>query len=561
MRWWLAVAFAAIAALTAFSVAEVFNARADNALRAQGKSFAAGQTSSAAHVVETAMSVGTRGRDLDALVARLPFAVWVFTRDGTALSGNESRGVRFDEVPDGPAVLAETLANGRDVRAVGEQYVVGLTVRGGAVVTFIRLPELQAQLGIVHHEILQAAVLAVLIGAVVGLLVATLIAARLRRIARAAAAIAGGAFDTPLRPRFHDELGSLAETIDQMRAHLRESFHDLEAQRDRLRQLLEGLHEGVIALDRDLRVVFWNAAARSLFADHTLEGGEPLPEPWRDFRLRRFARKLFDETAVEEARVADGEHVYALTGIPARPGTTDAILVVADVSERERRERAEREFVANAAHELGTPLTAIKASLDVLLAGAKDERVERDRFLALIERQTQRLTRLRHGLLALARAQTHAEPLQLEPVRLRRLLDRVADEVGAGDTAITVDADDDAVAFAHPELLEQIVFNLVENALRHAAATEVELVALRPDSGLVTIEVRDNGRGIAPSERDRLFDRFYRGRAESDGGFGLGLAIVREAVRAVGGTIELDGVSGGGTVASLRLAAVEVTVA
>jgi signal transduction histidine kinase len=566
MRWWLALAFAAIAALTALSVAEVFNNRAEGALRNQGENLAVGQTGSIAHTISFAVERKAPQSTLEGIAEHAPFALWVFDKRGERVTAETSRGALFENVPGGPAVLRATLARGRQVRSVGngDAYVIGLNLRGenGAVVSFIRRPELQQQLGIVHDQLLRAALLAVLIGALVGLLVASLIASRLRRIARAAAEIEAGAFDTPLEPSFPDELGALAETIDHMRVRLRSSFADLEAERDRLRQLLEGLHEGVIALDRELRIVFWNGAARSLFQEYPLEAGEPLPEPWRGFPLRTFATELFDGTAVLQARVVADEHIFALTGIPARPGTSDAILVLADISERERRERAEREFVTNAAHELGTPLTAIRASLEVLQGGAKDDPVERERFLTLIERQTLRLGRLRRALLALARAQTRHEPLRLEAVPLGDLLHRVALEIGAGDVELRVDADDDTVAFAHPELLEQVVVNLVENSLRHANATEVELVAARLESGLVAIEVRDDGKGIGPDERERLFDRFYRGNGTENGdGFGLGLAIVREAVRAVGGTIEIASGRDGGTVVSVVLAAAEVPVA
>jgi len=565
MRWWLALAFAAIAALTALSVAEVFNNRAESALRSQGENLAVGQTSSAAHTLSLAMAAKATPYELSTIAARIPFALWVVARDGTLLTSDVSRGAVFENVPEAQNAFRATFEHGRQVRVVngGEAYVVGLPVRDrrAVVIAFIRRPELQAELGIVHSQLVRAAVLAVLIGALVGLLVASLIAARLRRIARAAAEIEGGAFDTPLRSGFRDELGSLAATIDGMRIHLRSSFRDLEAQRDRLQELLEGLHEGVIALDDEMRIVFWNAAARQLMQEHPLEAGEPLPDPWRGFPLRTFAGGLFDGTAVLQARVVADDHIFALTGIPARPGTTDAILVVSDISERERRERAEREFVTNAAHELGTPLTAIQASLEVLQSGAKDDAAERDRFLSLIERQAQRLGRLRRALLALARAQTRHEPLQLEAVPLAALLRRVADEVPAGEVAVHVDADEDAAAFAHPELLEQIVFNLVENALRHAEATEIDLVALRLESGLVAIEVRDDGKGVGLDERERLFDRFYRGSTDGEGGFGLGLAIVREAVRAVGGTIQIEPGAGRGTVVSVVLSAVEVPVA
>jgi two-component system phosphate regulon sensor histidine kinase PhoR len=564
MRWWLALAFAAIAALTALSVAEVFNARAERALREHGENLALGQSLSWAHSISNAMQTGGP-EAIDATTRRSPFAIWAFSPDGSLLTEPVSRGARFENVPGGSAAVRSTLANARYVRSIndGKTYLIGLRLRdgSGAVITYIQRPELQAQLGIVHDQILRAALLAVMIGALVGLLVASLIAARLRRIARAAAEIEAGAFDTPLRPRFHDELGSLAETIDQMRLRLRSSFRDLEAERDRLRQLLEGLHEGVIALDRELRIVFWNGAARSIFEEHPLESGEPLPEPWPHFPLRTFAERLFDGTTVLQARVLAGERVFALTGIPAGPGASDAILVAADISERERRERAEREFVTNAAHELGTPLTAIRASLEVLQGGAKEDAAERDRFLSLIERQTLRLSRLRRALLALARAQTRHEPLRLEAVPLGDLLERVAAEAGTGDVELTVEADEELAAFAHPELLEQIVFNLVENALHHADATEIELAASRLESGLVGIEVRDDGKGIAAEERERLFDRFYRGSTEREDGFGLGLAIVREAVRAVGGTIRVSSGADGGTIVSVVLAAAESPVA
>jgi signal transduction histidine kinase len=565
MRWWLALSFAAIAALTALSVAAVFSRQAHHALRDQGQNLAVGQTSSAAHSLSVALAAGAGPAEIEGLVQRFRFAFWVFGPDGKPVTHEVSRGARFENVPEAPTTLRRTLEHGRVVLELnkGESYLVGLPLRDrrGAVVAYIRRPELETQLGIVHDQIVRAALLAIAIGALIGLLVATLITARLRRIARAAAAIEAGAFDTPLRPRFRDELGALADTIDQMRVRLRASFGDLEAERDRLHQLLEGLQEGVIALDSDFRIVFANGAARSLFGEAVLTKGRPVPEPWLGFPLQTFAGGLFGASAPLEARVEADGRTFALTGIPARPGTVDAILVVADVTERERRERAEREFVTNAAHELGTPLTAIRASLDVLQGGAKQDDEERDYFLALIDRQTHRLSRLRRGLLALARAQTRHEPLQLEGILLTDTLQRVADEVESGDVAVTVQADPDAAAFAHPELLEQILVNLVENALRHAEATEIELVAGIRDSGLVWIEVRDNGKGITATDRDRIFDRFYRaGESENGDGFGLGLAIVREAVRAVGGTIRINPRPGGGTVAVIVLAAAEVPV-
>ncbi len=359
------------------------------------------------------------------------------------------------------------------------------------IVTYARRPELLRELGIVHDQILYSALIAVAVGGLVGLLVAMLIAARLRRIGLAAARIEAGAFDEPLESSFDDEVGALARTIDQMRERLRDSFGRLGGERDRLRQLLEGLHDGVVAVDGELRIAFANQAARTLLPGNALPAEEPLPDVWPDFPLRTFAAQLFGGgDHLVQARVIDHGRTFSLIGVPARAGA-DAILVLTDISERERRERAEREFVANAAHELGTPLTAIATSLEVLRAGAKNDPAERDRFLELIERQTSRLGRLRRALLTLARAQTRQEALQLEPVtaaaaaRGRR---GGAPAAGLG-AEVTVEAPDDLAVLGHPELLEQVVLNLAENALRHGSATRVELVARTLDGRLAAIEV------------------------------------------------------------------------
>jgi signal transduction histidine kinase/HAMP domain-containing protein len=565
IRWWLALVFAAMVSLTALLVAEVFDSRARDALRSQALDLAIGQTVSASQAAARAMRDG----ELPAVAAlaadRRQFSLWVVDPDGKLLTPESSRHVDFTSIARNGEAARVTLARGRYVRSSkdGKTFVVGVRLpsRTGAVVTFTRRPELLAQLGVVREQIVRAALLAVGVGAVVGMLVATLIAARLRRIARTAATIEAGAFDVALQPRFHDELGSLAETVDQMRIRLRRSFGELKAERDKLLRLLEGLEEGVLAVGRDHRIAFANSAARSLVADEPFEAGRLVPETWNGFALRAFAGDLFADTEVRRERVLSEYRVYDLAGIPSGRGIDEAILVFADVSARERRERAEREFVANAAHELGTPLTAIQSSLEALEAGAKSDAGERDVFLELIGRQTSRLARLRRALLALARSQTQAEAVRLGPVPLPELLEHVAAELRpvAGDVAVVVQADPGVCALAHPELLEHVLLNLAENALVHASPDRVALTARAGADGTVAIEVRDDGIGIAGDDRERLFDRFYRGG--DGGGFGLGLAIVREAVRALDGVVAVESQPGAGTTFTITLAAAPAVVA
>jgi two-component system sensor histidine kinase VicK len=565
MRWWLGLTFAAIAALTAFSVAEVFNRRAASAFRDQAEALAVGQSVSTARVVAKTRAQGTLGDTVPVIAAHRRFSLYAFAADGHPLTPGVSRGVAFAKVPEGTRALRAGLRGDRFVATVddGHSFVIGLRLprESGAIVTYARRPELLGQLGIVHDQILDAALIAVAVGGLVGLAVAMVIAARLRRIAGAAARIEAGAFDEPLRSPFRDEVGALAETIDQMRERLRESFGRLGEERDRLRQVLEGLREGVIAVDADVRISFANPAARALLTGRALRVGAPLPDLWPELPLRAFTARLFEGIGRPvQARVVEDDRTIALVGIPPRSGS-DALLVLSDVTGRERRERAEREFVANAAHELGTPLTAIATSLEVLRNGAKDDPEERERFLELIERQTSRLSRLRRALLTLARAQTRQESLQLEPVDVGPLLAAAADELRSagfgGD--VVVDAPEEVRVLAHAELVEQILFNLAENALRHGSATRVKLSARRLDRRTAVIEVSDDGTGLPAADRDRLFDRFYRGSKQGEG-FGLGLAIVRDVVRALGGTIELDSSPEGGTVVQITLALADAPV-
>jgi signal transduction histidine kinase len=251
----------------------------------------------------------------------------------------------------------------------------------------------------------------------------------------------------------------------------------------------------------------------------------------------------------------------AIAGIPAPSGTL-ALLVVSDVSARERRERAEREFVANAAHELRTPIAAIANAVEALEGGAKDSVDDRDRFLAIVERQTTRLGRLVRALLALARAQTREEPLRLEPVLLRPVLTEVANELEPADgVEVAVDAPPALAALAQRDLLVQVVGNLARNAVKHTAEGRVVLRAGASEGETVVVEVADSGAGMDVHDQQRVFDRFYSGDDGHRHGFGLGLAIVREAVSALGGRVDIESTPGEGTRARVTLAAPAKVVA
>ena len=541
VRWWLGVAFAVVAATSTAIVVAQFSDNSENAFRRNGESQALQAAKAAAHV-----SPASFGRFENKLNVRLRL---FGAADATSAASDAER----DAVQ---AALA-----GRDfVRGTsdGGTYVAAVPYRGKVLVAVARRHALAEAIDTVNGEALRAGVIAGVIGVIVGLLLAQLIALRLRRLSAAAEAIAQGDFETPLGYLFRDEFGALAQSLDRMRRQLRRSFRRIEAERDRLRLLLERLHEGVLTIDQDLVVHFANTEARRLLGGRVREG-DALPEPWQGFDLREFAARLFDERAtVTQVHVTpDEQHAYAVVGIPSQPETDWALLVVDDLTEQERRELAEREFVSNAAHELRTPLTTIIGAVEVLQAGAKENPAERDRFLGHIEREAGRLARLARAMLTLARAHSGQEPPRVEAVELAPLLREVAAGLRPHD-GVTVDVEvaDGLAVESNRDLLEQALRNLGENAAKHTARGSVVLRAYG-DGSTVTLEVEDSGPGMSAEVQRHVFDRFYRGERDAHG-FGLGLAIVRESVRTLGGRIELDSSPGQGTVFRIHLAPARV---
>ena len=568
MRWWLAATFALIAALTAVAVTWITSHRTENALRGRATALAVGQASLATDLVAQALVRKNVVDTVHQIETRRRLAVFVFDSKGTLITGKRSHGVEEQAIKQGNEAVARALAGSRVVRTAdnGNATVVAIPLPGqhGAVLAYAGRPELAQQVGVLHRNLIVAAFIGIGVGSLAGLLVAILIAGRLRRMLTAAEAIEGGDFDTRLEPRFRDELGQLASTIDRMRERLRVSFAKVESERDALQRLLERLHEGVIAVDPAFHVRFMNAAARRMLDAPALEEEDPLPEPWPNTSLRKLAEPLFagGEQTVQEIATPDMLRSYSLVGIPATPDSDSVLIVITDISERAQRERAEREFVTNAAHELRTPLTTISGAVQVLQSGAKETPEERDRFLAHIEREAGRLGRLTRALLVLARAQTGEEVPVVEAVELRPLLEEIATEFGPRAAAkLEIHCPPRLTALADRDLIEQALSNLAANAVEHTEEGRIVFSARELPSGAVLIEVEDTGRGIPASQQDRIFDRFYRGQRRDGRGFGLGLAIVAEAVRALRGQIELDSRPGAGTTIRLTLPGARVRAA
>jgi len=372
--------------------------------------------------------------------------------------------------------------------------------------------------------------------------------------------------DVTAQRRVEIELRVLAVVLEK---RVEERTRELEKERARLSAILESLPVGLVLIDAETRrAEVANAAASEILGGavelsdregYRAGGPRYTDDDWPVVRSLETGERVVGERA--EIVRGDGSRVHVeLSSAPIRDpnaGIVGAVSIVHDVTDREQREVAEREFVTNAAHELRTPLAAIIGAIEVLQAGAKDDPEARERFLGHVEREAQRLRRLVQALLTLARAQTGAEDAKLEIVPFCTLLEEVVATLKPPPAVpVEIDCPADLGTIGNRDLLERVVANLVANAAQHTSKGRIEVRAVGSD-GVVELSFTDTGPGLPADERDRIFDRFYRGSHDREG-FGLGLAIVSQAVRAMDGTIEVDSPEGGGTVVRVRLRAATV---
>jgi two-component system phosphate regulon sensor histidine kinase PhoR len=343
--------------------------------------------------------------------------------------------------------------------------------------------------------------------------------------------------DVTERMAMEQELRTLASELE---TRVEERTREVEAERARLAAVVDQIPAGLIITTAEGRVATVNAEATRLLGEDVTDGLEAISSAAHG--------------RAEMAR-SDGTHVVLETSaapiVDLEGRSAGAIHLFRDVSLRERQERAEREFVTNAAHQLQSPLAAILSAIEVLQSGAKDG-PERDNFLRHIEREAHRLARLVRALLVLARAQTGYEAPKDELIAIRPLLESVAASIRPAEgVRVEVEGDASLAVVTNRELIEQAVLNVAENAAKYTHAGQIFLDARAADGG-AEIVVSDTGPGIAEADHARVMERFYRA-ADNGDGFGLGFAIVRSAMEALGGELALDSSLGTGTTVRLRL--------
>jgi two-component system phosphate regulon sensor histidine kinase PhoR len=373
-------------------------------------------------------------------------------------------------------------------------------------------------------------------------------------------------------PAGDDDLGDLARSLQRMAPRIRELVDNLKLENARREAILVSMIEGVLAVDKDLRVTFCNNAfARAVGARIPVHAGVPLLDLVRDPGLLEIMNGVLTTGERSEHRLtlpAAADHTFeVLAGPLAGPSTRGALAILHDVTELERLERVRKDFVANVSHELRTPLAAIRGYAETLLDGALEDEKHNRRFIEIIEAQATRLSNISSDLLTLSELESNGggRPVQPQPVSIRAVAEsalRTVESAARVRGVRLVCGPIENVRVLGSELrLEQVLVNLLDNAVKfNRPSGEVRLEARALD-GAARITIRDTGIGIPSEDLPRIFERFYRvdkARSREMGGTGLGLSIVRHVIEQMNGSIKVDSRLGEGSEFIITIPAVHL---
>jgi len=355
------------------------------------------------------------------------------------------------------------------------------------------------------------------------------------------------------------EMGRLARSLQRTAPRIRELVESLKLEGARREAILSSMVEGVLAVDRELRVTFCNHSfARTVGARLPVNQGMPLLELVRDPGLLEIMTKVLVTGQRVERRLklpAAHEHIFeVLAGPLAGPSTRGALAILHDVTELERLERVRKDFVANVSHELRTPLAAIRGYAETLLDGALEDQANNRRFIEIILSQADRLTNIASDLLSLSELESGGAAVQPHAISIRAAFDSAIRTVESAarlrEVRIVRGEMEDLRVVGHQLRLEQVFVNLLDNAVKFNRPNGEVRVETRLLDGNACITISDSGIGIPSEDLPRIFERFYRvdkARSRAMGGTGLGLSIVRHVIEQMGGSIKVDSELGEGS--------------
>jgi two-component system phosphate regulon sensor histidine kinase PhoR len=505
--------------------------------------------------------------------------ITLLAEDGRVLADSEEDPTEMDNHDSRPEVRAARDAPwGKATRfssTLGQpmMYVAVRAEDPGAAVGYVRvalsLDSVHERLAHLGYLVWTTAVATAVAAQILAYLLARRITQPIEELTAGVKRVASGSYGHKVYVPGRDEVGMLAQTFNDMSERSEAQFAQLEEDRQQLRMILSGMVEGVVALDAQQRILFANERAIQLLGLQSgAASGRKLWEVVRRRALQDVLRRVLAKPEPHQEEIHwDGPAARSLTVYAApMPGSPPrgAVLVLHDTTEQRRLERVRQEFVANVSHELKTPLSVIKACAETLLEGAVDDPQHRGPFLERIAEQADRLYALILDLLSLARIESGTEALEYQAVPVAQIvmacLERHRTRADAKglllEAVLGPNPDSEVAVWADEDAVNQILDNLIDNALKYTLTGGHVMVRWREEEAQVCLEIEDTGIGIPQQDLPRIFERFYRvdkARSRELGGTGLGLSIVKHLVQAMQGSVQATSRLGQGTTFAVRL--------
>ena len=440
-------------------------------------------------------------------------------------------------------------------------YAAAPIQTGGKVIGVARLAvslqTIQRNEGNLLQTVMAAMLIAAVLAALFAILIATYTVRPIKQLTQTAQAITNGQpVDIPAHTR-QDEVGQLQQSIQLMAERLNQQIDDLRTERGKLEAVLANMTDGVIIVDAEGVVQLINPAALQLFIgseDQVLN--KSLVEVVRNYQFVDLWRKCQKTGEQQLTTLETAPNHLFIQGIAtplenSLPGMT--LMVFQNLTRLRRLETVRSDFVSNVSHELRTPLASLKALTETLEEGALDDPPAAHRFLQRMDTEIDNLTQMVHELLELSRIESNKVPLERVPVQpcemVTPAVERMQLQAERAGLTLTMDCQDNLpLVMADPSRIEQVLVNLIHNAIKFTKPGGAITVSAYHDDLNVTITVQDTGVGISPDILPRIFERFYKvDRARSSGGTGLGLSIARHIVQAHGGRIWAESEVGKGS--------------
>jgi two-component system phosphate regulon sensor histidine kinase PhoR len=376
--------------------------------------------------------------------------------------------------------------------------------------------------------------------------------------------MARGDLGTRTRVAGRDESGQLGRALDTLAESLSVSLEEVSRERDRLSGILAGMQDGVLLVDRGGRVLLQNPALGEMLLLSPEPENKPFEEVVRDETLKSVLKRARNSTEpvtaeIEVSGLKSRQVVVRAAELQGAEGGSFAVLV--DVTNTRRLETVRRDFVANVSHELRTPVTAIRSAAETLLMSGMRDGATADSFLAMIERNAERLQGLVEDLLDLSRIESQKYQLNYTALDLEELFGHAVSLLRERAESRKVRLEYEVEKGLSPVLaderaLEHVLTNLIDNAIKYGGEGGTVTLSASETPHAVHLVVRETGPGIEAVHLPRLFERFYRvdsSRSRELGGTGLGLSIVKHLVDSMGGSVAVESELGKGTTFTIVL--------